>query len=177
MAIRQVRESEWTKDGRKWIYETRYNNKTYKSKKYLTKKEAINAEREFLNEMDKKHNPSEMTLGGLFEEHYEYQKDKVKATTLTNYGKKVKHFDSLKNIKLSDLNINHIEKWKKEMNETNLATRTKNDLFKYLKSALNIKNGYVDMKQKEGYHIEVQERKNIKINPYSKEINLKYIDL
>ena len=47
----------------------------------------------------------------------------------------------------------------------------------YLKSALNIKNGYVDMKQKEGYHIEVQERKNIKINPYSKEINLKYIDL
>ena len=137
MAIRQVREKEWTKDGRKWIYETRYNNKTYKSKKYLTKKEAINAEREFLNEMDKKHNPSEMTLGGLFEEHYNYQKDKVKATTLTNYGKKVKHFDSLRNIKLSDLNINHIEKWKDEMNKTNLATRTKNDLFKYLKSALN----------------------------------------
>lgn len=133
MAIRQVREKEWTKDGRKWIYETRYNNKTYKSKKYLTKKEAINAEREFLNEMDKKHNPSEMTLGGLFEEHYNYQKDKVKATTLTNYGKKVKHFDSLKNIKLSDLNINHIEKWKKEMNETNLATRTKNDLLLYKK--------------------------------------------
>ena len=96
MAVRQVNESEWTKDGRKWIYETRYNGKTYKSKKYLTKKEALKAEREFLNEMEEKHNPVEMTLGGLFEEHYNYQKDKVKYTTLSNYGKKLKHFESLK---------------------------------------------------------------------------------
>lgn len=136
MAIRQVNESEWTKDGRKWIYETRYNGKTYKSKKYLTKKEALKAEREFLNEMEEKHNPVEMTLGGLFEEHYNYQKDKVKYTTLSNYGKKLKHFDSLKKIKIADLNIDHIEKWKREINDKELATRTKNDLFKYLKSVL-----------------------------------------
>lgn len=47
----------------------------------------------------------------------------------------------------------------------------------YLKSALNIKNGYVDMKQKEGYTITVDSKNNIKINKYSKNINLKYIDL
>lgn len=47
----------------------------------------------------------------------------------------------------------------------------------YLKSALNVKNGYVDTKQKEGYTISVESKSNIKINKYSKEINLKYIDI
>ena len=47
----------------------------------------------------------------------------------------------------------------------------------YLKSALNIKNGYVDTKQKEGYSILVESKSNIKINKYSKDINLKYIDV
>ena len=47
----------------------------------------------------------------------------------------------------------------------------------YLKSALSIKNGYIDVKQKEGYKIEVQEKKNIQINKYNRDINLKYIDL
>ena len=47
----------------------------------------------------------------------------------------------------------------------------------YLKSALNIKNGYVDVKQKEGYTISIESKNNIKINKYSKEINLKYIHM
>lgn len=47
----------------------------------------------------------------------------------------------------------------------------------YLKSALSIKNGYIDLKQKEGYTISVESKTNIKINKYSKEINLKYIDI
>lgn len=40
-----------------------------------------------------------MTLGDLFEEHYNYKKDKVKLTTLSNYGKKIKHFNSIRDIK------------------------------------------------------------------------------
>ena len=46
----------------------------------------------------------------------------------------------------------------------------------YLKSALTIKNGYVDLKQKEGYKILLQEKNNIKINKYSGEVTLKYIE-
>lgn len=45
----------------------------------------------------------------------------------------------------------------------------------YLKSALTIKNGYFDLKQKEEYSIDIQEKTNIKINAYSKEVTLKYI--
>lgn len=47
----------------------------------------------------------------------------------------------------------------------------------YLKSALTIKNGYFDLKEKEGYEIKIEDKTNIKINKYSKEINLKYIEL
>lgn len=47
----------------------------------------------------------------------------------------------------------------------------------YLKSALSIKNGYIDMKQKEGYSIQVLEKKNIQISKYNKDINLKYVDI
>lgn len=47
----------------------------------------------------------------------------------------------------------------------------------HLKSALTIKNGYYDSKQKSGYNLEIQEKNNIKINKYSKKIDLKYIEL
>jgi len=47
----------------------------------------------------------------------------------------------------------------------------------YLKSAITIKNGYVDFKEKDGYKISVQEKSNIKINKYSEKVDLKYIKL
>ena len=47
----------------------------------------------------------------------------------------------------------------------------------YLKSALTIKNGYIDLKEKDGYEISLQEKSNIKINKYSEKVNLKYIQL
>lgn len=46
----------------------------------------------------------------------------------------------------------------------------------YLESALNLKNGYVDLKTKKEYSISVQARNNIKINKYTKSISLNYID-
>lgn len=47
----------------------------------------------------------------------------------------------------------------------------------HLKSALTIKNGYYDIKQKNEYKINIEEKTNIKINKYSKSVNLKYIEL
>lgn len=61
----------------------------------------------------------------------------VKPTTLYNYGNKRIHLKSLLNIKLKDFNINHYDNWKKQMNETNISTRYKNDIYKFLKSMLN----------------------------------------
>ncbi len=144
MAVREVRKIEHTKDGRKWIYEVVVNGTRHKSKKYFTKKEAQDAEREYYNNQIKIGNQSLMSLYDLFLAHQEYQKDKVKITTLSNYSKRMKHFNSIKDYKLDELNIKHIEEWKQEMNSKNLEVGTKNDLLKYLKCVLNFGTKWYD---------------------------------
>lgn len=47
---------------------------------------------------------------------------------------------------------------------------------KYLQSALNIKNGYVDLKTSEGKNVQVEEKNNIKILKYSSDMSLNYIE-
>lgn len=142
MAVRQVNEKDWTKDGRKWIYEVRYKDvfgkPQYKgSKKFHTKKEAQKAEREFLDSIDTDAIANEMTFKELCDKHFEYQQDKVKVTTLRNYMKRRQHLVMFDSIKLKDLNIEHFEEWKKNINKLDMETSTKNDLYKYLKCILN----------------------------------------
>lgn len=68
----------------------------------------------------------------------------VKPTTLYNYGNKRIHLKNLLNIKPKDFNINHYDNWKKQMNETNISTKYKNDILKFLKSALNFAMTWYD---------------------------------
>lgn len=142
MAVRQVREQDWTKDGRKWVYEVRYKdifgNKKYKgSTKFHTRREALKAERDFLDSLDTSIEEDNMTFKELCDKHFDYQSDKVKVTTLRNYNKRRQHLEMFDDIKLKDLNINHFEAWKKKINELDMETTTKNDLYKYLKCVLN----------------------------------------
>ena len=46
---------------------------------------------------------------------------------------------------------------------------------KYLQSALNIKNGFVDLKTSEGKSVSVEERNNVRILKYSGEMDINYI--
>lgn len=142
MAVRQVNEKEWTKDGRKWIYEVRYKDlfgkSQYKgSKKFHTRKEALKEERKFLDSLDISVAVADMTFKELCDKHFNYQRDKVKVTTLRNYNKRRQHLEMFDNIKLSQLKIEHFEAWKDKINELGLETTTKNDLYKYLKCILN----------------------------------------
>lgn len=150
MAVRQVSEKEWTKDGRKWMFEVRAKDKTgktlhYRSKKYLTKKEAQKAERDYLQEIESSNKSDNMTFADLCDLHFEYQKDKVKITTLKNYRTRREHLKMFNDINVRELNINHFENWKKEINKSNLATRSKNDLYKYLKCVLNYGTKWYDL--------------------------------
>ena len=76
----------------------------------------------------------------------------VKPTTLYNYGNKRTHLKSLLNIKLKDFNINHYDNWKKQMNETNISTRYKNDILKFLKSVLNFAMTWYDFNLNKVYN-------------------------
>ena len=119
-----------TKDGRVWFFRVRYQdidgrNAQYKSGKFATKKEAEDAELEFRLKIHRHENMDKITLNEMIDIFIE-------------------HLKSLLNIKLKDFNINHYDNWKKQMNETNISTRYKNDILKFLKSVLNFAMTWYD---------------------------------
>lgn len=142
MSVNQLKASEWTKDGRKWVFQTRYTDlsgkvQKHKSKKFFTKKEAQEAERLFFLELDKYRGSNDMTFKELYLAFYEYQKDKVKATTNHTYTDRMRYMELLDNIKVKDFTIQHYEQWRKKILEYNLSNRTRNYIYKFLKSIMN----------------------------------------
>lgn len=117
-----IKEKETTKDGKCWIFRVCYkeglnNNKRYISKKYATKTEVKAKEKKFLNELESDANtPSKMTIGDLWNNYLEYQQDKVRLNTYKSYQHTELYIKSLFNVKCSDFNINHFEKWKEIIN-------------------------------------------------------------
>lgn len=149
MSVFQVKPKEQTKDGRKWMFQVYYKgldgiNKKYRSKKFMTKKEAQEAERQFVLTLDQSINHRDMTFKDLYLAFYEYQSDKVRETTIKTYRDRIKYLELFDKIKLRELNINHFELWKKEINKLPLATSYKNDLFKFVKAILNFGTRWYD---------------------------------
>ena len=109
MSVRKTNKP--TKDGRLWIFETRYNTLTRKNVRYTSK--------------------------NLIDYYYEYQKDKVKGTTMNSYRKRCVYLEPLYNVKLNAFNTQKYLLWRKEINKLNIVDTSKNDIQKYLKIVLN----------------------------------------
>ena len=142
MATRLLEQYKWTKDGRKWIFYTWVptlsgKRKKYTSKAFKTKKEALNAERDFISTIGYLNEDSSMTFKQLYTAYYAYQEDKVKLTTLKTYRDRIKYMQLLDNIKLKDLDVKYYELWRKEINKLDISTAYKNDIQKFIKIVLN----------------------------------------
>ena len=143
MSVKQVKKELATKDGRRWIFYTRAEDnmgikKKYNSKKYMTRKEAEDAEKEFKLKMAKKElNLSDMTFKDLWEEFYDYKLDKVKKNTLYGYRKYIQRLEYFMKIKIKDLTIQDYLFWRSTIVKLPLAVKTKNGYYKLLKSILN----------------------------------------
>lgn len=136
-----------TKDGRSWLFRVYYNDlsgnrKQYKSKKYLTKKEAEEAERYYLIKLENKIDNRNINFKDLINQYMSYQKDLVKITTYNNYHKMFNHLKSLYNINVRDFNITHYNKIKDEISKKKLSTTYKNNIYKFLRSLLIFANKY-----------------------------------
>lgn len=132
-----------TKDDKTWFFKTQYEGfdctkKPKKSGKFATKKEAELAELEFKISLHEKINHNEITFEEMIELFLNFKKKRVRETTCYNYGNKIPQLKPLFKVKLKDFNYSHFERWHDYMDyETTLATRTKNDIYKFLKSILN----------------------------------------
>ncbi len=150
MSIRQVKNKEATKDGRSWLVDLTYRDylgkiKRYHSKKFATRREAKDHEAEYKTQIKNMTDFSDLTFKELIDEHYKYQQDKVKSTTLYNYKNMMVYLEPLLNIKLETFNIRHYEMWRQYMNTKDISTRYKNGVYKYLKAIMNFGTKWYDL--------------------------------
>ena len=131
-----------TKNGRAWYFKFSYKDafgatKQYRSKRYLTKKEASDAERMFLVTSTDKVEDNNMTFKDLYNEFRMHNDEIMKDTTKYGYDNKEKFIECFYPVKVKDFNIMQFEQWKREINKLNISLRYKNDIYKFLKSILN----------------------------------------
>lgn len=140
-----------TKDGRSWYYRTYYadmygNRKQKVSKLYSTKKEAKDAEAEFLLRAKQKDETDyNISFESIYNEWLLQKKSQVKSTTF--YGIKrntTKHILSyFKNFKLHSIKINSLLLWKEKIEKYNFTTSYQNTIIGYFTEILEYaRNNY-----------------------------------
>ena len=142
MAVLQLPKERATKDGRRWYFYDKIKvdgrTKAYMSKSYMTRNEALKAERDFLVGYETREiNVTSMTFKQLYDEFYEYKKDKVKATTLRSYRRNILQLSEFYELKIKDIRIEHYIAWRKRVGNLDSADKTKNGYYKLLKTILN----------------------------------------
>lgn len=157
MAVIKAREDKWTKNGRKYFFMASYKNangerKRFHSKKYFTRFEAYEAERTFILSQNISKVDTTLTFRELYNLFYKFQEDKVKATTKQNYRTKIVYLEPFMDRKIYEINIDLYMKWRNELNQTNLGTRTKIDILKFFKSILNYGTRWYNYDFKEMYN-------------------------
>lgn len=157
MSIRQLKENKITKDGRSWVfiqYSKGLDGKRhqYQSKAYMTEEKAIQAEKEYLNKYkDVEINPH-MTFKEAYTIYYDYQKDKIKDSTLKTYRDRIKYMCLLDNVELVNLNWDLYQKWRAQINKTNLCDRYKTDIQKFIKQVINFAEKQWDFNLRKFYN-------------------------
>ncbi len=157
MSVRQLKENKITKDGRSWVfiqYSKGLDGKRhqYQSQAYITEEEAVQAEKIYLNKYkDVEVNPH-MTFKEAYTIYYDYQKDKIKDSTLKTYRDRIKYMGLLDNVELVNLNWDLYQKWRAQMNKTNLCDRYKTDIQKFIKQVINFAEKQWDFNLRKFYN-------------------------
>lgn len=157
MSVRQLKQNKITKDGRSWVfiqYSKGLDGKRhqYQSQAYMTEDEAIQAEKVYLNKYkDVEVNPH-MTFKEAYTIYYDYQKDKIKDSTLKTYRDRIKYMGLLDNVELVNLNWDLYQKWRAQINKTNLCDRYKTDIQKFIKQVINFAEKQWDFNLRKFYN-------------------------
>lgn len=126
-----------TSDGRCWyfkVYKKDFNgnSKAYKSKRYLTKKEAQEEEALFLLKRDNPINkPFALIAKDYFKEIYSIRKESTVYSYENAYNKNIEPYFS--NFYIKDIKVSTINEWKLEMAKNGFKTSYLNKLYNILK--------------------------------------------
>lgn len=124
----------------------------YQSKAYMTENEALQAEKEYLNKYKDVKVNQHMTFKESYTIYYEYQKDKIKDSTLKTYRDRIKYMGLLDNVELVNLDWDLYQKWRAQINKTNLCDRYKTDIQKFIKQVINFAEKQWDFNLRKFYN-------------------------
>lgn len=139
------KDKEKTKDGRQWYFKVYYtdisgNKKVYKSKKFETKKEALEEEAKFIISNDKP--TSKVDFKTIYYDYInEYKKNTKISTFYTNERLINKHILPFF-IDKKEITINDLRKFKDHLDKVDLNNRYKQKIFMILKSICSFGNKY-----------------------------------
>lgn len=157
MSVRKLKANKITKDGRSWVF-IQYSygldgkRHQYQSPAFMTEKEAIKAEEEYLNKYKELEVNPHMTFKEAYTLYYDYQKDKIKDSTLKTYRDGMVYMGLLDNVELVNLDWNLYQKWRNQMNKTNLCDRYKTDIQKFIKQVINFAEKQWDFNLRKFYN-------------------------
>ncbi len=157
MSVIKLKDNEIRKDGRAFVFRvSEYGidgkRHQYKSQAYMTQEEAEEAEKKYLNKYKGVEVNPHMTFGQAYEKVYEYKLDKIKPTTLKTYRDREVYMTLLWNVELVDLDEALYQKWRNQMNKTNLCDRYKTDIQKLIKTVINHAEKHWDFNLRKFYN-------------------------
>lgn len=157
MSVIRLKDNEIRKDGRAFVFRvSEYGidgkRHQYKSQAYMTQEEAEEAEKKYLNKYKGVEVNPHMTFGQAYEKVYEYKLDKIKPTTLKTYRDREVYMTLLWNVELVDLDEALYQKWRNQMNKTNLCDRYKTDIQKLIKTVINHAEKHWDFNLRKFYN-------------------------
>lgn len=125
-----------TKDGRQYYFRVQTNNRQYKSKRYLTRKEALKAEAMYkLKSVDPVSKKFTVVANSYFEYLKTYCKYSTIYTFIKDYNKHIEPFFARYNI--SSINIPTYNLWYEEMSKKGLSVKYLNKINSLLKNIFN----------------------------------------
>lgn len=131
MAI--IKSNESTKDGRQWFFKVYKNGKQYKSKKYLTKKEAQEEEALFILKRDNPKNKLfSLIAKDYFNELYKIRKESTVYSYENAYLTNIEPF--LGAYYINNITIRQIVDWKEKVTNKGFKLSYLNKLYNILKS-------------------------------------------
>lgn len=130
-----------TKDGRSWYFKVYKDRKAYKSKRYMTKKEAQEEEALFILKRDNPiRKPFVLVAKDYFNNLYEFRKEATHNTYIAVY--KLHIYPFFNNYCISDINTQTVKEWAEWMKNKGLSTAYLNKVYSVLKNIMDfaIKN-------------------------------------
>jgi len=120
MAVFKAKEA--TRDGKKWFYSVRYltangEKLRHKSKKFTTKQEAQEAERQFF--IDSTDSRMDMTFEEMYYQYLDYTEESIKGSTKYCKHNRIKNhiLTYFGKINIHDITVNTVIAWKSKINK------------------------------------------------------------